>query len=113
MLFGKSDASIRGGGFKRQGGVLSHFLPAKGWTHEPRVGGQSPQGLPSNCSPFGPFQTKNTEFYKREVGPRGGWQGGAWAGGQPAQAPPHRPHVLDGALQEGPDQGPGEVLRLP
>jgi len=67
MLFGKSDASIRGGGFKRQGGVLSHFLPAKGWTHEPRVGGQSPQGLPSNCSPFGPFQTKNTEFYKREM----------------------------------------------
>ncbi|XP_053750025.1 regulator of G-protein signaling 11 isoform X7 [Panthera pardus] len=27
----------------------------------------SPQGLPSNCSPPGPFQTKNIDFYKREM----------------------------------------------
>ncbi|XP_077618840.1 regulator of G-protein signaling 11 isoform X2 [Crocuta crocuta] len=36
----------------------------------------------------------NTDFYKQE-------------------APLHRPHILDGALQKGPGQGPGEVLRVP
>ncbi|XP_058566118.1 regulator of G-protein signaling 11 isoform X7 [Neofelis nebulosa] len=27
----------------------------------------SPQGVPSNCSPPGPFQTKNIDFYKQEM----------------------------------------------
>lgn len=76
MLLGKPDPPLEEGSSRGKTGGLSHSPPAQRWTHEPRVGGRSPQGPPSNCSPFGPFQTKSTEFYKQEVSSGGGGREG-------------------------------------
>lgn len=95
-----------GMGYRVRGGGLGAWIAQGGGA------GQCPGPTLPSPSPVRLLQTKNMDYYKREVS---GARGGGSSGGHELPGTPTSPLRLapDRVLQEGHGQDQGEILHLP